>query len=255
MRGMLAIAKKDMRAVYASPLFYFVGFLCTILWTFFFIYTLENFRNDSQNAMMRGPDAGPNLHLGVFFAFISLVNFFMILASAAVTMKLFAEEKKQRSYDLLMTSPVTATEIVLGKYLGALGGIFGFIVLSFLYPVALLFVTKFEWGPLLSSYLGLFLLTAVYIAMGMFASSLTENLALAAIMALVFNVGILFLSGMSGLVQNEWARKVVDHLSINNNMMNFLKGSISTSSVIVFLSLAGFCIFLTQRVVESSRWR
>ncbi len=253
MRGIWVIAKRETKAIYGSVLFYAIGGLCTVLWSVIYMFRVSDFASRSRFAMPG--QEGPNIHFDIFAAHISLVNFIMILAIAAITMRFFAEEKKNRSFDLLLTSPVTSTQIVLGKFVAGFLGAAGFVLLSFLYPVSLAFIAPIDWGPLLTSYFGLLLLVSCYVAIGMFASSLTENLVLAVVMALIFSVGIWFIGSGSDAFESPILTKMFEHLNVSTHFVGYIKGSISIASTVFFLSVIGLYIFLTQRVVESSRWR
>ena len=256
MRGIWTIACKDIRGLFLGPLFYLIGGMCTILWSVVYTLSLQEFaRSSMMTAMRGGGEGGPNIHFEVFARHISLVNFIMILAVAALTMRLFAEEKKQRSFDLLLTSPVTATQIVLGKFIAGVTAAWAMVAISFLYPASVSVMTSIDWGTLLTSYLGLMLLVACYVAMGIFASALTESQVLAVVMALIFSVGIWFAGSGADAIENPIVAKVFEHLSISSHFVNFIKGSLSVASLMFFLSIIGLFTFLTQRVVESARWR
>jgi ABC-2 type transport system permease protein len=203
----------------------------------------------------RGENAGASLHFEVFAKHISLVNFIMILATAALTMRLLAEEKKNRTYDLLMTSPVNATQIVLGKLLAGIGAAWALVFVSALYPISLRAFAAFDWGPLFAAYLGLLLVTASYVAVGLFASSLTESAVLAVVMSLIFSVAIWFVGAGAEASDNHVISKIFEHLSVGTHFVAFIRGGIGTASLVFFASLVFLCAFLTQRVVESSRWR
>jgi ABC-2 type transport system permease protein len=260
MRGILAIAGKDLRSLFFSPLFWVIGGLCTLVWSILYFIRLQQFAVSSyqmqmQMAMQGQSEGGANIHFDVFAAHISLVNFIMILAVAALTMRSFAEEKKQRTFDLLLTSPVNATQIVIGKYLGALGAAWALIAISFFYPVATASIATFDWGPLFASYIGLLLLVASYVALGMFSSSLTESAVLAVVMSLIFSVGIWFVGAGSEILDSPTWVAIFEHLSVGTHFVTFIKGSVSIAGIVFFLSVIFLYCFLTQRIVESNRWR
>ena len=153
MRGAFVIAGKDLRNLFFSPLFFILSGLCTVAWTFLFMFSVSDFASQAQGVMRQmGPEgeAGPNLHFMVFARHISLVNLLMIFAVAALSMRLFTEEKKNRTYDLLLTAPVTATEITIGKLIAGVLGAWGLLALSALYPLSLAFFADIQWGPLVS---------------------------------------------------------------------------------------------------------
>lgn len=257
MKGTLNIAWKDLRGLLFNPIFFVVGGCCTAIWGYSFLTGLKRFVNQTRMMMMmgRGQEGGADLHNGLFIQHISLVNLILLLAVPALTMRLIAEEKKLRTYDLLLTSPVTATQIVCGKLLAGIGAAWILILLSFMYPASMAFFTEFDWGLLVSSYVGLLFLVAGYVAIGIFCSSLTESVVLAVVAALIFNVGLWFLGTGTDIAEGTVATAVFEHLSIGNHLIGFVKGNIRVSAMIFFLSIVALYGFLTQRVVESSRWR
>jgi ABC-2 type transport system permease protein len=240
-----------------TPMFYIVGGLCTLVWSFLYVRVLEDFARKSLQVayQSRGQVEGLSIHFEAFVRHISLVNFLMIMAVPALTMRLLAEEKKMRTYDLLLTSPVTATQIALGKFLAGfmISGLL--VALSFVYPLTTGFLAEFQWGPLIASYVGLMLVVGTYVAVGVFASSLTESVMLAVVMALIFNVGLWFVGSFSDAFDDTTLTAVFEHLSLGQHFLSFVKGSIETTAVVFFGSIIALNCFLTQRVIESSRWR
>lgn len=256
MKGLLAILGKDTRNLFLSPLFWAIGGLCTLIWSGLYLVTLKKFSEQSFMMQMQNQgQGGANIHEHVFVPHISSVNFIIILAVAALTIRLFAEEKKSRTIDLLLTSPVTATHIVAGKFLAGLLAAWALVFVSFLYPLSMAIFAKFDWGPLLSTYLGTLLLTACYVAVGMFASSLTESAVLAVLMSLIFSVGLWFVGAGTELVDSPIWASIFDHVSIGNHFSAFVRGTFGIASTVFFLSVIALYCFLTQRVVESARWR
>ncbi len=256
MRGILVIAGKDLRNLFLSPLFYGIAGLCTIAWTLVYFLGLQEFAQASAMSMMQGgAEGGPNIHFVVFARHISLVNLVMIFSVSAMSMRLFTEEKRNQTMALLLTSPVTATEITLGKLLAGLTAAWALVAISFLYPLSLRAFASFDWGPLIASYIGLLMITACYVAVGMLASSLTDSTVLSVVMALIFNVMLWFV-GSVGEAQPEppW-NKIFEHLSVGTHFVNFIKGSVSVAGLTFFASIIVLMTFLTQRVVESNRWR
>ena len=251
MRNILVIAKKDLKTLFSSSIFYVVCTFCTILWGIIFATKFLMF---SQN-FMAGQETNHNIHGEVFLTHISSVNLLFILLVPALTMRLLAEEKKQRTIDLLLTSPLTSTQIVLGKYLAGLGGVLFLIALSFLYPIMTAFMAEIQWGPLLSTYLGLILISGIYVAIGLFASSLTESVVLSVVMGLIFNLLFWFIGMTAERTEIPYVTSIIEYLSVGQHFMAFAAGSIKLNAAIFFLSCAGFFVFLAQRVVEFFRWR
>lgn len=259
MRGLFVIAERDLKTYFMSPLFYVIAGICAIVWSFVFGTAVDQFMGATVMQMvqsMQGEnEAGLNLHRTVIAYHVSIVNLLMIMSCAALSMRLLAEEKRQRTFDLLLTSPVTATDIALGKWLAGTLASWALLLVSLLYPLSLLYFGQLEWGPLAASYLGLMLLSSVYISIGLFASSLTESPVLAVIMAILFDFMLFFISAPAQSAEGPIEKAFFEHLSIGGHLGSFVGGSIGLSSLTFFLSLIFLFTLLTQRVIESARWR
>lgn len=256
MRGAWVIAGKDLRNIFASPLFYVVSGICSLIWFLVFSSRLSEFLYQSQLQAMQGQGKeGLPVHFYVIFPHLSIVNLIMIFAVSAVTMRLFTEEKRNRTFDLLLTAPVTSTEIVLGKLFAGICTAWALLAVALIYPLSLAFFGSLDWGPLASSFLGLMLLTAGYVAVGMFASSLTQSAVVAIILSLIFNIFLWFIGTISDRSADPLTREIVEHLSVGDHLQNYLKGNVSLEGLVFFLSLIFLFTFLTRQVVESTRWR
>lgn len=255
MRGIFVIAGKDLRNLFMSPLFYGIAGLCSIAWTLVYFLGLDDFNQASMMSSMQGTGEGASLHFVVFARHISLVNLMMIFAVSAMSIRLFTEERRAQTMALLLTSPVSATQITLGKFLAGLLGAWALVGVSFLYPLSLRFFAEFDWGPLIASYIGLLLITGCYVAVGMFASCLTDNAVMSVVMSLIFNVMLWFIGALSDASQEPTLTKIFEHLNVGAHFIGFIKGGISVASVTFFISVIVLMAFLTQRVVESNRWR
>lgn len=254
MRSTVLIAWKDFKQIVASPSFFLVSAFCAVIWSITFKGFLGNFAGEMMASNMQGREA-PNIIRLVFTQHIQVTNLLFIFIVPALTMRLISEEKKSRTYDLLLTSPITATNIALGKFLAGIGATTALLVISFLYPVAMGFVADFSWVTVFTLYLGILLITALYTASGMFASSLTESPMLAFIMGVVFNFLIWFIGPSTSGTEIKWLANVTEYITVGQQMMGFINGAIQISSLVFFITAIGFFIFLSQRVVESSRWR
>ncbi len=260
MRGAFVIAGKDLRGFFMSPLFYVIAGICSFLWLILFAVAVGEFSHQSQlqlyQAQMSGQaDQGLSMHFYLILNHFRVVNLVMILAVAAITMRLFTEEKTNRTFDLLLTSPVTATDIALGKLIAGVATAWALILISCLYPLSLEFFASIEWGPFVSSVIGMMLLTAGYVSIGMFTSSITRSPLVAVIMALILNIGLWFVGAIAEAVSDPSEKAVFDHLNVGTHLQNFINGNFSIAGVVFFLSLVFLFTFLTQRSVESTRWR
>lgn len=251
------IFRKEAKGFFANPTFYVICFLVSMIFSWVYPIQLNLFAKLLENYIMQQgvPQTQLNIHYGVFLRQLSYLNLILIFVVPALTMKLIAEEKKMRSFDLLLTVPVTSLQIVLGKYLAALAAIGSIVLLALAYPVATLLFASFQWGPLFVAFGGIFLVGAVYVAMNLFCSSLTESALIAYVMSVIMNVSIWFIGIGAEIVDSDWGRRFFEHVSLNAHLSSLVEGTIRTNSLIFLLSLVGLFVFLCERVIEAHRWR
>ncbi|MBL7670504.1 MAG: ABC transporter permease subunit [Bdellovibrionaceae bacterium] len=260
MNGVLTITWKEMKGFMMRPAFYVICFFLTLLFSYSFSISLFQFVQ-MAGAMGMHPGMGggqqqANIHYMVFLKQLSMLNLLMIFAVPALTMKLFSEEKKMHTFDLLLTAPVTSFQIVLGKFLAAALAILFIVFLSMIYPLSTaLFVENMKWGPLLISYLGLFLVGLVYVAMNLFCSSLTESILISFFMSVILNVSLWFIGMGVEIVDSQTARQVFEHISLNSHLSGLVEGTIRSQGIVFIMSAVGLFLFLCERIVESHRWR
>lgn len=249
------MARKDFKYLVFSPLFFTWMGISFIFLSYTFPRDLLRFAMSyampafGQGAQQR------NIHFDVFVAHISYINLILLFAVPILGMKLLAEEKRNRTFDLLMTSPLSSFQMVLGKYLALLAVLTLFLFLSLIYPISTGFFTEVPFGPLVSSYLGLFLLAGVYGSTCLLASSLSQSLFLSAFIGMILNIGLWFISQQGQNFSSSLATHIMDYLSFSQHLTNFIKGSLVVSSFVFFLSLIVFFLFLVFKVVEITRWR
>jgi ABC-2 type transport system permease protein len=185
----------------------------------------------------------------------------LLLASPIVTMRVFALEKYSGTFETLMTTPVSDLEVVMAKFSGAVL----FYLLMWLPLVALVWIVRhfgndpaaLAWGTLASTFLGIFLLGLLFMALGCFASSLTRSLIIAAMFAFALGISIFLLSflALSFSGQPGWPARLFLHVSLIEHMKDFARGVVDTRAVLFYLSLTALFLFLTLKVVESRRWK
>jgi ABC-2 type transport system permease protein len=257
MRNILAIAAKDLRAQFVSPIAYVVltGYLLLAGWFFFNLLARFTFLLNLYLSF-RNPEAMAQLNLNEFVIAPLLHNLSVILVILVpvITMRSFAEEKRSGTYELLMTSPISVTEIVLGKFLGAFGFVFIMVLLTGIYPLILVLYGDPEGGVILSGLLGLLLLATAFVSVGLLTSSFTENQIIAAVSCLV---GLLLLYVISWPAETAGAgmAAVLKYLSLTEHFGQLVRGVIDTRDLAYFASVIALALFLTQRSVESLRWR
>ena len=239
MRNILAIAAKDLRSQFVSPIAYVVltGFLLLGGWFFFNLLARFNFLLNMYLSF-RNPEAMERLNLNDFVIAPLLHNLSVILVILVpvITMRSFAEEKRSGTYELLMTSPLTVTEIVLGKFFGAFAFVFFMLLLTGVYPLILVLYGNPEIGVLLSGFLGLLLLATAFIAVGLLTSSFTENQIIAAVSCLV-TLLLLYVISWPADTAGETMGAMLKYVSLTEHFSEMVKGIIDTRDL-AYLSIA-----------------
>lgn len=248
------IASRDYRTYFTSPIAYIViaGFLVIMGWMFFF--NLNHFAMQNVQFKQYGMGKGMSLTEGVIRPLYGNMNVIFLFLVPFITMRLFAEERKMQTIQLLMTSPVTLTEIIVGKFLSALLLVATMLGLTAVYPVVLLVCGNPDPGTLLTNFVGTLLLASCYVGMGVLFSSMTENQIVAG--ALTFAAGLFFwlinwASQSAGPVWSDF----LDYLSLIQHYNNFSQGILDSTDVIFYFSFVGLSLFFTHRVLDSYRWR
>jgi ABC-2 type transport system permease protein len=171
-----------------------------------------------------------------------------------VTMRTYSEEKRSGTIELLLTSPLTDLEIILGKFVGAIGLYAGMLLVTMVYVAILFFYGNPEWKPVISGYIGLFLLGSCFIAMGLFISSLTKNQMVAGAASFIVFLFFWIINWFSDSA-GPTVGSILSYLSITEHFDDFGKGIIDTKHIIFYLSFISFGLFLTLKSVDSERWR
>ncbi len=259
MRNLYAIYRKEMGHYFVSPIAYvFIG-LFLLLTAFFFNFFLSAVMLRAQEMQLQGMQFGsaaavdiPGQVMGAFFSLLSTLILFF---TPMLTMASYAEERKRGTMELLMTSPVSELEIVLGKYLASLS-LFAIMLLPTAGYLTFMFLHSDPappWKMVLAGYAGVLLLGGALLALGTFISSLTENQLIAAVLTFA---AILFIWVIDlGRNADGGIGTVLQYLSVIHHYDDFSRGVIDTSSVIYYLSFIAFFVFLTVRSVDSMRWR
>jgi ABC-2 type transport system permease protein len=255
MRNIWNIAKKEIRTYFCSPIAYVVIAVFLLLIGFFF-YSAVWWFNSQAIQMAQNPYYAQQMNINqmVYAPLFHNMSIILLLMLPLLTMRLLSEEKKIGTDELLFTSPLNIGEIILGKYLAAL-----VVLAAMLGLTGLLSIFTFAYGnpevpQILTGYLGLFLMGAAFIAVGIFFSSLTENQIVSAITT--FGALLLFwiLNWASYSASGMW-KGVLNYLSIFQHFDDMTRGILDTTDVVYYLSFAFFGLFLTHSVVQSRRWR
>ena len=252
MRQIIAIAKKEYRGFLISPGYFIVGGIFFLVLSVTYMVFLMNFHQSSTRGGFN-PNMQMNLHDTVFSPLIWVTVLMFMFIIPMLASRLISEEKRQNSFELLMTSPLSTTQIIIGKYIGAISAIKIIILITLIYPLStLLFSVDLQWGKLFSSYFGLILLSSVFTAITLFCSSFTESVILSSITGVIGNFFSLWVISWIGMfIQNEVIKKLIEHISLTEHLVRFNSGSFETSGVVFLLSVVCLFCFLSIKVLDS----
>lgn len=238
MRNVLIIARKELNTFFGSPVAYVVtAFFLLVMGYFFYLITVL-----SRQAALRD-----------VFGNMSVI---LLLVMPFLTMRLLAEEERMGTIELLLTSPVRDWEVVVGKFVGALVFFLFMLALTLLYPLLLSRLGSPDWGPIGSGYLGVLLYGAAALAIGVFASSVSQNQIVAGFLSFAILI-IMFLLDAAGRAVSGggWLSNLLQNLSLQAHFDDFIRGIVDTAHIAYYLALVAFFLFLATRIVEARRWR
>jgi len=255
MSNILAITQKELKGYFASPIAYVVIGFYALIFGFFFYSLVLYF--DRQSMQMLGLGAGsPPVNVNenmIRPAFLNAMVVFLFVLPM-ITMRTYAEEKRSGTIELLLTSPLTDFQIIMGKFLGAMS-LYAAMLAVTLIHIALLFMAgKPEWIPILTTYLGLLLMGGCFIAVGLLISSLTKNQIVAVMVTFTVFLMLWVINWIASFV-GPTAQQVLNYLSITDHLDDFTRGIIDTKHVVYYVSFIGFGLFLTARAVDTERWK
>jgi ABC-2 type transport system permease protein len=249
----MAIASKELRSSFASPVAWvMLGLFAVIFGYFFNTYLYYFVRQGMQSQFGQTPQV--NVNNDMIRPLLQNASVLVLFLLPMITMKTYSEEKRSGTIELLLTSPVTDTEIIIGKFIGAMGLYLGLLVVTAIYVAMLFGLGSPEWRPILSGYLGLLLLGGCFVGLGLFISSTTKNQMMAG--AATFVVALMFwIISWFADSAGTTAGAILNYLSITQHFDDFGKGVIDTKHIIYYLSFIGFTLFLTLKSVDTERWR
>ena len=254
MNNILAIANKELRSYFASPIAYIIIGLFSLLFGWFFFVYLTVFVQRGAQAMMGGGTQNINQDMIRWVLQNSAV--IVLFVMPMITMRTYAEEKRSGTIELLLTSPITDFQIIVGKFLGALGLYAAMLLVTLLYMAILFFYgdPPPEWKPLAVGYLGLLLMGGCFISVGLFISSVTKNQIVAGFLTFAVFLMLWVINWMADQA-GPTMRDVLSYLSITEHFDDFARGVIDTKHLIYYVSFITFGLFLTAKSVDVERWR
>jgi ABC-2 type transport system permease protein len=265
MRNAFAIAKKELSIYFTTPLAYIVMTAMVLISAFFFMSFLQQFVQIQEAARIYtwarlGPDVPRNLTDGVILPLWGTVVILVVFAAPLLTMGLFAREKRERTFELLMTAPVRPWEVVFGKYLGGLGVTAATLGSTIVFPAIIAaFGTSesgqaLEWQTVLLGYGGLALLGGLAVAVTMLVSSFTQSEFLAGFIGLVLMLVWLLFRAMGQAFDDQSVRSVINYVSLDTHLQSMMKGVLELKGLVLFASAISLCLLITHRKLESERW-
>ena len=253
MGNILAIAGKELRGYFSSPIAYvLLGFFALVFGWFFYV-PLAFFNRQS---MQMGMGMGGNLNINTMLIgpVLSNTTVLILFVMPMITMRTYAEEKRSGTIELLLTSPLTDLQIILGKFLGAMGLFAAMLALTLVHLAILFVYGNPDWKPIATGYLGLILMGGCFLSVGLLISSLTKNQIVAGMVTFAVFL-MLWVINWIGSFVGPTAQAVLGHLSITDHFDDFQRGIIDTKHLVYYLSFIAFGLFLTAKSVDSERWR
>ena len=232
---MFAIFKKEVRFYFYSPIAYIlIGLFVLMVSVFFYLGNIKGLSAD-------------------FTQMIGTISFILIFIIPILTMRILSEDRKNGTEVLYITSPISLSSMVIGKYLAMLFVFFVMVCVTIIYPIIIFAFGSPPIAPLISSYIGLILLGACFISIGVFASSLTENQIVSVIISFVCLLFIQLIDSLGGAVGGIVAN-MLHWFSLQSRYADFTSGQLSLASIVYYLSFIAVFLFLTIRVIEKRRW-
>lgn len=255
MGNALTIARRELSVYFSSPIAYIVLAMFAIIFGYFFYNAVAFFQYYAAQAAAN-PGMAPPMNVNQFIIEPTLGNFTIILLFLApmITMRLFAEEQRQGTMELLLTSPVTDYEIILGKWLGAMFLYACMVAISMINFGVLFFYTTPDWKALAVGYLGVLLIGGALLSIGAFLSTLTKNQIVAG--ALTFGLFLLlWVFDWVNQYSTSMIGKLFAYLAFPPHLQQFTKGVLELKDVVYYTSVIVLGLFLSKRSLESIRWK
>jgi ABC-2 type transport system permease protein len=254
MKNIWIICRKEIKSYFASPIAYgLMAFFAVIAGYFFYVMTAVFVQRSFEGQMM-GRGMPMDVNEWVVRNFLSNVSVIGLFLIPMITMRLFAEEKRSGTIELLATSPVRDIEIILGKWLASMILYSAILGIAALNMTVLFIYGNPDWKPMLTGFLGLLLQGGCLLAIGTFISTTTKNQIVAGTATFAACLLLWVLDWVSAYETAGWA-KVVGYMSVLTHFEPFAKGVIDTKDVVFYVSMIFLGLFLTARSLESLRWR
>ena len=254
LRNVSAIAGKEIRGYFGSPIAWVMMGLFALIFGYFFVAYVDLVATAAMRQQFGGGPLKQNVNSDLIRPLLQNASVIILFLLPMVTMRTYSEEKRSGTIELLLTAPITDMDIVLGKFLGAVGLYAGLLAVTMIYVGMLFLFSSPEIAPLASGYLGLLLMGSCFVALGLFISSLTKNQMVAGVATFVVLLLLWIINWMADSA-GPWLGEIMRYLSITEHFDDFGKGVIDTKHLVFYLSFIAFGLFLTLKSVDSERWR
>ncbi|GDX81764.1 ABC transporter permease [Deltaproteobacteria bacterium] len=250
MKAIFAIAKRELGGYFSSVIGWIVLVAFTLLAGLFFSIMLVGY---ASQAGMGGPEENiTEMMVQGLFGNLSVI---VLLVMPAITMGAIAADRREKSIELLLTSPIASWQIVAGKFLGGLAYAVGLVCTTLYVPAILYWLGSPDSGVFYANYGGFIVLMAVFVAVGLFTSSLTDNQLVALVIGFAINLSAWIVGWLAQILDEGAVKSVVEHISMLNHFEQLSKGVVHTNDAVYFASVILFFLFATTQRVEALRWR
>lgn len=252
MIAILAIARRELGGYFSSPIGWIALIIFTLFSALFFNITIVGY---SMQAMQIGMEEGITEQM--VQGFLGNLSVIAMLITPAITMSLLAQDRRERTIELLLTSPVSSLQIAVGKYLGVFAFVMGMVATTAYVPGLLYMMGEPDTGVMISSYAGFTLLMATFAAIGLFASSVTDNQLVALVIGFGLNLGMWIVGWFGSMLESKApaTAEVLNHVSMLSHFETVSRGVLHLNDAVYFTSIIVFFVFATTQRVESLRWR
>jgi ABC-2 type transport system permease protein len=255
MSNILAIAHKELKAYFASPIAYIViGFFALVFGYFYYALLVFFQRQSLQLLGVSGGQAPMNVNDQLIRPVFLNAEVILLFVLPMITMRTYSEEKRSGTIELLLTSPVTDFHIIMGKFLGAFTLYGAMIAVTFLHIALLFAYGNPEWRPVVTAYFGLLLMGGCFISVGLLISSLTRNQVVAGMVTFTVFLMLWVINWIASFT-GPTTQEVLNYLSITDHLDDFTRGILDTKHLVYYVSFIAFGLFLTARSVDTERWK
>lgn len=245
MRGVFILCQRELKESFSSPLIYILTALFSAIMGWLFFNYLISSGQELTNLTLTNT---------VLVPIFGNMNFIFVFLAPLITMRLLAEEKKLYTLDLLFQSELRHWQIIIGKFLASTLQILFMLSFTLIFPIILAFSGYADWGIVGSSYLGIILSVMCYLAVGLFASSLTENQIVAAVLTFCLLLGIMLLVATANATQNTIVAEIFQYMSTPYHFESFVRGSVRSFNLVYFASFMGFFFYGTHLSLDARNW-